>query len=204
MTRLASVVVAGAPSAWEACGFAVDSCGRIALGNGAIECRADDRGGLLALAVEGVTDLPADVDGVQLVPGSAVPASDHPNGAFELDHIVVMTDSLDRTSNAIDAALGLELRRVRETETVRQGFHRFDDQRGTRGCIIEVVETDRVDGASLWGLVVNVVDLDSAQQLIGADRIGLARPAVQRGRHIATVRSAAGLGAPVALMSPST
>ncbi len=55
---------------------------------------------------------------------------------------------------------------------------------------------------SLFGLVVNVVDLDAVCERWGKDVIGVPKPAVQPGRRIATVRSAAGLGVPVAFMTP--
>jgi hypothetical protein len=46
-----------------------------------------------------------------------------------------------------------------------------------------------------------VADLDAAAERLG-DRLGRARDAVQRGRRIATVRPEAGLGPPVALITP--
>ncbi|MFM7307042.1 MAG: hypothetical protein ACKO2Q_03545, partial [Actinomycetota bacterium] len=55
--------------------------------------------------------------------------------------------------------------------------------------------------ATYWGFVVTVADLDAAIAHLGPDVIGAAKPAVQPGRRIATVRSGAGLGVPLALMS---
>lgn len=203
MTRLAFVRVGGSSDHWEACGFTVDH-DRIALANGALAFCDPDGVGLIGLAVDGFDGSSAEVEGIELALGSAVAGVDHPNGAFELDHVVVMTDSLERTSAAIAETLGMESRRVRETDTVRQGFHRFDDQGGVRGCIVEVVESDRAERSGLWGLVVNVVDLDATIAHLGPDRVGPARPAVQPGRRIATVRREAGLGVPLALMTPAT
>ena len=71
-------------------------------------------------------------------------------GAFELDHVVLRTPHLDDTSAAVEAVLGLACRRVRETSTVRQAFHRFPDQGGVRGCIVEVVEDERATVTTLW------------------------------------------------------
>ncbi len=201
--HLASIVVGGPVEPWAACGFAFDDDGRAPLANGAIELVDDAGRGLLALAIEGSSPVPADVDGVLLRPGAVLGAVDHPNGAFELDHVVVMTDSLERTTFAIDAVLGLECRRIRETEAGRQGFHRFDDQGGVRGCIIEVVESPTVVGASLWGMVVTVGDLDAAVELLGAERVGETKLAVQPGRRIATLRTGADLGVPLAFMTPT-
>lgn len=203
MTRLAAVRVGGSAEAWVDCGFVTDADGRIPLANGALEFVEAAGAGPIGLVIDGMDGLADEVDGVPLAPGPIVAGVDHPNGAFELDHLVVMTDSLDRTSAAIADVLGLERRRVRETDTVRQGFHRFADQGGVRGCIVEVVESARVTNPGLWGLVVNVADLDAAVDRLGAGRAGRPKDAVQPGRRIVTVRGAAGLGVPVALMSPS-
>ncbi len=201
--RLASLIVGGSADPWVACGFALDDDGRIAFANGAIVFTDAAADGILALVVDGVDRVPPDVDGVRIGPGTVPEGVDHPNHAFELDHVVMMTDSLERTTAAITSGLGLECRRVRETDTVRQGFHRFGDHGGVRGCILEVVESDQVDRAALWGLVINVSDLDAAIEQIGADRVGPPKLAVQPGRRIATVRTDAGLGVPIALMTPA-
>jgi hypothetical protein len=54
--------------------------------------------------------------------------------------------------------------------------------------------------ASLWGFVLNVQDLDGIAAHLGPDVLSPPKPAVQPGRRIATFRSAAALGVPVALM----
>ena len=81
---------------------------------------------------------------------------------------------------------------------MRQGFHRMG------GLIVEVVERAGLpEGqATFWGLVMNVEDLDAAVARLGADLVGAPKPAVQSGRSIATVQESAGLGLPVALMTP--
>lgn len=195
-TRLAAIALPGGSEPWRELGFTVDADGRVVLANGALTFGSD----VAALVVASDAALPDDVDGVPIRPGVVTAGVDHANGAFEIDHVVVMTDSLDRTSAAIAAGLGLEQRRVRETPTVRQAFHRFDDQGGVRGCIIEVVEQARADRSSVWGLVVNVADLDVFVAAAG-DLVAPPKPAVQPGRRIATVRRDAGLGAAVAVMS---
>lgn len=196
--RLAGVVVGGSAERWTAAGFALDEGGRIPFVNGALEFTGAGAG-LAGLSVAGVEAAGAvDIEGIPIHGGDPVPAIDHPNGAYELDHVVVMTDSLERTSDAVTAALGLERRRIRETPEVRQAFHRFAD----RGCIIEIVERRGHERVELWGLVVNVADLDAAAESLGPDVIGLPKAAVQPGRFIATVRAGVGLGVAVALMSP--
>lgn len=215
--RLASVLTGGVVEPWEALGFAVErdgagdgdgggggaGGGRLAFANGAVRVTGSGEGGLLGLELDADESFPSDIEGVPLAAGSVVAGVDHPNGAFEIDHVVFRTHDLEASSEAISAALGLELRRIRETDTVRQGFHRFPDQGGVRGCIVEIVEDQRATAASLWGLVVNVVDLDAAVERLGADLIGPAKPAVQAGRRIATVRRGAGIGVPLALMTPA-
>jgi hypothetical protein len=135
----------------------------------------------------------------------AAPA--HPNGALAIDHIVAMSPALDRSVRALEAA-GLELRKIRELPTPagapRQAFFRLG------GEILEVVqEPDHVveqEGgpdrpARLWGLAVTVEDLDRTVEHLGT-HVSPARPAIQPGRRIATLRRSAGLAIPVALMSP--
>jgi hypothetical protein len=55
--------------------------------------------------------------------------------------------------------------------------------------------------ATYWGLVLIVDDIEAACSHLGPDVIGAPKPAVQPSRLIATVRSGAGLGVPLALMS---
>ena len=196
--RLAAIALGGAAGPWRDLGFTVDENGWLPLANGAVTFGTE----AAALVVESGAELPGDVDGVPIRTGAVIDGLDHANGAFEIDHVVVMTDSLDRTSAAIEAGLGLGQRRIRETPTVRQAFHRFADQGGVRGCIIEVVENPRVERPGVWGLVVNVADLETFAAMAG-DLVGRPKPAVQAGRSIATVRREAGLGTAVAVMSTS-
>ena len=129
--------------------------------------------------------------------------ADHPLGASSLDHVVVLTPDLERTSAAIAEATGFELRRIREFGSTRQGFHRLGE-RGSGALIVELVERPDIPAgpAAFWGIVLIVDDLDAAFELIGPDRISPPKDAVQPGRRIATVRADVGLGLPVALMTP--
>ncbi len=124
----------------------------------------------------------------------------HDLGASGLDHVVVLTPDLQRTSEAIALTTGCELKRIREVGEMRQGFHRI----GRGGLIVELVERPDVpEGpATFWGLVINVDDLDAACALLGPDRVSAPKDAVQPGRRIATLRNSVGLGLPVALMTP--
>jgi hypothetical protein len=125
--------------------------------------------------------------------------ADHPNGAIRIDHIVVFTSDLERTTAAL-AEAGIERRRVREVELdegrLRQGFFRLGE------VILEVVEHGDVEPgpARFWGITFAVSDLEAAAALLGG-RLGSIRDAVQPGRRIGTVRREANLGLPVALIS---
>ena len=144
------------------------------------------------------------VDGIETfvdsVATNEVGSTANPLGIVGVDHVVVMTPKLDRTCGAITEHLGLPLKRIREVGGgVRQGFHRAGS------VILEVVERPDIaadEPARLWGLVFNVADLDAVVEQLGPDVIGAPRDAVQKGRRIATVRSEAGLGCPLALMTP--
>jgi len=201
MARVEWLIVGGPVEPWAGLGLIVVD-GTIPLFGTGIRIDPAYEPGLVGWAMSGLADGVTSIDGV---PTDAVaPAApvfvEHPVGAIGLDHVVVATDSLERTSGAIAEATGAPLKRVREIGEIRQGFHRV----GGGGLIVEVVERAGLpEGpATLWGLVLNVEDLDVAVAQIGEASIGAAKPAVQPGRSIATVREDAGLGLPVALMTP--
>jgi hypothetical protein len=116
-----------------------------------------------------------------------------------IDHVVIMTPSLERTCGAITEATGVPLKRIREVgRGVRQGFHRLGE------VIVEVVERPDIPAetpACFWGLVLIVDDLPAAAERLGPSVLGPVKSAVQPGRLISTVRDEVGLGLPVALMS---
>lgn len=116
-----------------------------------------------------------------------------------IDHVVVNTDNLARTSQVIEATLGAPLRRVRDAgRGVSQGFHVVDN------TVIEVVSGPHIShvGARLWGFVVVVEDIFDFASSMGPDVMSAPKPAVQPGRFISSVRSETALGVPVAFMSP--
>lgn len=196
--------VAGEIDTWRSLGLTVTDDGVIPLVGTSIRLVAGDAAeanGIVGWSLSGVDGTRSDVDGLATeVVESATPIyADHQLRASGLDHVVVLTPDLERTSVAIEAATGCELKRIREVGTMRQGFHRI----GRGGLIVELVERpDLSDGpASFWGLVLIVEDLDAACDLIGPDRISAPKDAVQPGRRIATIRTDVGLGLPVALMT---
>jgi hypothetical protein len=191
------LVVADPPEAWEALGFAVNG-GECRIGTVRVRPAGPDAGrGVVGWSLRGVRGL--DLDGLRTEQSSeplAAPGT-HPNGARALDHVVVLTPDLDRTTEALEAA-GIRRRRVREAGPLLQGFFRLGE------VILEVVSGPDVPAgpARFWGLVVVVDDLDArARELDGL--LGSVRDAVQPGRRIATVRREAGLGAAMAFMSPA-
>jgi len=215
--RVEWLTVAGDLDVWRSIGVVVSDDGHVPLMGAGIrivasgepesgvvpEPGAAPEAGLVGWALSGV---PAELDGGEIdgLRTSVVAAQGpvfaaHEIGASGLDHVVVMTPDLDRTSGAIEAATACELKRIREVGEMRQGFHRI----GRGGLIVEVVERPEVpEGpASFWGLVLNVDDLDVACERIGPGRVSAPKDAVQPGRRIATVSADVGLGLPVALMT---
>ena len=206
--RVEWLTLAGELDTWRSLGFVVTDDGHLPLYGTSlrvVEPGADAAAsGIIGWTLSGVPDAsaPSTIDGLPtaVTPASTPTFADHPITAIGLDHVVVLTPDLERTSAAIAEATGCELKRIREVGTMRQDFHRI----GSGGLIVELVERPDVpDGpASFWGLVVNVDDIDAACERIGADRISPPQDAVQPGRRIATVRSDVGLGLPVAFMTP--
>jgi catechol 2,3-dioxygenase-like lactoylglutathione lyase family enzyme len=128
----------------------------------------------------------------------------HANGAQGIDHVVVLSPDLERTTAAF-APLGLGVRRIRETDTygapMRQAFLRVGP------TLIEIIGFHEGSGRpadedpSRWfGLALDVDDLDATAALLG-DALGRVKPAVQTGRRIATLRhKEVGMSVPVAFM----
>jgi len=196
---LTEIRIAADPDAWAAAGFSATS-GRTLVGGAAIEF-VEGEGGIVDWALTEVKG--AGIDGLPTRLG-APPAEDgplHPNGVVEIDHIVVATPQLERTTATLEKR-GIELRRVREAETgmgaYRQAFFRVGRP------ILELVESADLDGqapAQFWGITFTTEGIDVAAELLG-DKLGRVKDAVQPGRRIATVRKEAGHGLPVALISP--
>ena len=115
-----------------------------------------------------------------------------------------VSDRPELAASAADGAMASDALPVRETDTVRQAFHRFDDANGVRGCIVEVVETDRVEATTVMGVVINVRDLHDLAGELGPEVLSPPKQAVQPGRLISSVRRDVGLGTAVAFMSPAT
>ncbi len=194
MIALAALDVADTPEAWRRLGFDVDERGTARVGR--IDVRLGREGrGLVGWELAG-SDGPTALDGLPTAwtrapAARAAPA--HPNGATGLDHVVALTDDLDRTLGAVRAA-GLDVRRIRDAaDGRRQAFVRVGD------ALLELAGPAG-EAPAFWGVVVVVADLDALARRLGP-RLGAIRDAVQPGRRIATVRLDAGLGLALAFMS---
>lgn len=205
--ELVELTVADPAEAWRDCGFAVEGEGCAVEGVRIRFAPEEKKRGLTGWSLRGIGS--TDFDGLptaasaEASPGGA---PEHPNGITAIDHVVAISSDLDRTVAALGAA-GLDLRRVREEPTPagapRQAFFRLGP------TILEVVQeppevtAEKGDRpAFFWGLAFVAPDLDRTVAYFGSERVGEIRDAVQPGRRIATLRRAAGLSVPVALMTP--
>jgi hypothetical protein len=188
---LLGLSLADPPSRWAALGFAVDGP-VVRLGGVQLNLGGGGRG-ITDWTLRGIDPVDA-IDGLAttVTENEAAPSADHPNGALAVDHVVVVTPDFERTQRALEE-VGLPLRRIRDAGGLRQGFRRLGP------AILELVEArDAPPGpAHFWGLVVTVKDLRAV-----AEHTGEAKPAVQPGRHIATLRRECGLSLAVAFMDP--
>lgn len=201
------LLVAAGPDAWRAAGFDVqdDLC---VVGTVRLRLEGAERGrGIVGWTVRGAGTL--ELDGLPTAASERPPpdgSETHPNGVVSIDHVVVITPGLDRTTAALRGA-GFELRREREGPTPggsqRQSFFRMGE------VILEVIQAppgtriaDDPEGpARLWGISFLVEGPEQAAASLG-DLLGEPRAAVQPGRRIATLRKEAGLGPAIAFMTP--
>ncbi|MFZ1997509.1 MAG: hypothetical protein WAU75_25550 [Solirubrobacteraceae bacterium] len=214
--ELAALQIADPSEVWSALGFTVSPDGVLVLGG--VELWLDAAGrGVTGWTLRRIT-LHHDIDG--LPTGTTTqpppPRTGHPNGAMDLDHVVVTTPDFDRTASALDEA-GIPLKRIRRDDAgaarsgeagrrgggrpaaggFRQGFRRLGP------AILEIVEAPAMPAgpARFWGLVVTVADLVGVRARL-APHVGEIRDAVQPGRQIATLSQSAGLSPRVAFMDP--
>jgi hypothetical protein len=191
--ELDEIVVGGPPEPWADLGFTfVD--GAIPLGGTRIRPGAAGSG-IVALTLRGL-DPHADLDGLAAQPSETPPpaAVDHPITATAVDHVVALTPDLERTAAKLTAA-GFDHRHTRDAGN---GFQQAFFVLGP--CLLELGGPAEGE-PRYWGLTLVVDDIDAAADRLG-DRLGSVKEAVQPGRRIATVRRDAGLGFPLAIMTP--
>lgn len=202
--RICELVIGGFRANWAQVGINFSRDGVFAIGD--ISLRIDEtlRPGMHSWALGNIDSSIRSIDGIStfvIVDKRQVDQSNVTGFVLSplgIDHVVVNTPDLERTSHAFQQATGAELKRIRDAgNNVRQGFHRLGD------VIIEIVSAPSMPAgkASLWGFVLNVADVHEVAAYLGPDVLSPPKPAVQKNRLIATFRGAVGLGVPVALMS---
>jgi hypothetical protein len=176
LPELLALTVGDDPATWAAIGFAAQDA-TVVLDGVRIEL-VGGGGGIRDWTVGG---------------GRRPSSPPHPNGAFAIDHVVMLAPDFDAARDAL-LAEGLDLRRER------------DDLRGTRMAFFRVPPTilELVAGGEgerrLWGLVIAVPSVDDPHPALAA-HLGTPRDAVQPGRRIATLRPGAGVSPALAFMS---
>ena len=168
--------------AWLAAGFSVD---RDVCSGGAVRIRLGGDGtGITDWTLREIPDATHDVDGIPTALSSepACEPGHHANGVTRIDHVVLMTPDLPRTTTAL-TSLGLDVRRERDAGAFTQVFFRLGD------VILELVGPHETapGPAHLWGLTFVVADIDATATFFG-DRVGEVKDAVQPGRRITTLR----------------
>jgi hypothetical protein len=201
VTSVSELVLGASADAWQRVGLTVeDQAAQV--GGVTLRFAPHERG----LARWGLAGLPAasravtDIDGLPTadVPAPPGPAPAHEMGALQLELITVVTTSLLRTADEIEAVTGEVLTSVRRTGDGSVGFVRLGEVQA------ELAQSSRASDevAAFAGFVIVVADLEQLTARLGLDVISEPRIAVQYGRHIATFRPGAGLGTPVAAMTP--
>ena len=205
--RLVGLEVDDDPDAWRRAGFTVTGETFVA-GGVTVRLLGGQRGrGVRSASLDPpVID---EVDGLRLVASGAAPAegpasrttaSAHPNGVIAIDHVVVGSDDVERTTAAL-ATCGLSPRR-----TVVGARGDGDDEIVYRffllgTCVLELVGPARGGGdgpARFAGLAFTTERIDELGTLAGTPR-----DAVQPGRRIATLRGEGlGVSVPTAFLTP--
>ncbi len=196
MATIDEVRVGDPADAWRAVGFTVDDD---VCTVGSVRIRLGDRGtGITGWTLRDISAATTEIDGVPTAASTADPGepTTHANGATRIDHLVLMTPDLPRTTGAL-VAQGLDVRRERDAGTFQQVFFRLGE------VILELVgpKEPGPGPASLWGLTFAVDDLDATAALLG-ERVGRVKDAVQPGRRITTLRGREiGISPAIAFMS---
>ena len=201
---MGELVIGGPRANWAQVGINFSHEGVFAIGEIALRLDETLPPGMHSWALSNINSTVVSIDGISTTGNVANDRIEHNDAQgfvltpLGIDHVVVNTPDLERTSLALHEATGAELKRIRDAGNgVRQGFHRLGD------VIIEIVSAPSMPpgNASLWGFVLNVADVHEVAAYLGPDVLSPPKPAVQKNRLIATFRGAVGLGVPVALMS---
>ena len=205
--RVSELVVGGEAQNWALIGISFDVNNCAALGDVALRLDTSLEPGLHSWVLHGAEEDATNIDGVATSHAigefqiAASVRADFDLGVIGVDHVVINTPDLMRTSDALTAATGAPLKRVRDAgNNMQQGFHRLGS------VVVEIVASPTMHPgpASLWGFVLNVKDIYAVASHVGPDVLSIPKPAVQAGKLIATFRSSVGLGVPLALMGQDT
>jgi hypothetical protein len=203
--ELAELEVGDEPEVWEAAGFRVDG-GVVRVGDVRIRL-AGSAGGrrIRSWTLRGLDPAVTSVDGIATSATAGAPDGTnsaerpaHANGVVDIDHVVLLSPDLDRTTSALQA-IGVTLRRTRQIDEAQYGFPA--EQRFFRlgEPVLELVGATEPSGdgpVAFFGLAFTVDDLDALPARFG-ESLGRVKDAVQPGRRIATLRHK-GLGMSVA------
>ncbi len=197
------LVVGDEPETWTAAGFTVDG-DTCRIGTVRVRLAGRDAGsGISAWSLRNLL-VAGDIDGIPTSSSDRAPATpaQHECGAGLVDHVVLMSPDGERTAAAVSAATGLEVRRVRDTDSygmpMRQRFFRLGE------VLLELVSSEppAPGPVAFFGLAVTVDDLDALPALLG-EHVGAIKDAVQPGRRLAALRHRAlDISVPMIFMSP--
>ena len=195
--ELAELVIADPPERWQALGFEVDAVGHLDIGG--VRIRLGGEGsGITAWSLMRVNAM-GSIDGLSSpVPRVLYPPpfKTHPNGATGVDHVVIHSSSLERTTAAF-ARAGVELGRTKAGEHGRTAARRLGP------AMLEVVERPElgVEETRFAGLAIVVISLEQLAERLG-ERLEPIRPASVPGRQIATLRADGSLSVALSFMTP--
>jgi hypothetical protein len=200
--RLVGITIGDRPDAWMALGFEVAD-DRLTIGGVTVHLAGDTGArGMLGWSLEPPHS--GDVDGLTSVPAPVpAPAAEHPNGVTAVDHLVVGTPDIDRTTAALEQS-GIALRRAVDGLRGGDKAYRFFL---LETCVLEVIgpvihDPDRTPGpAAFVGLAFVASDLEAVASL--PDVAGEPRDAIQPDRRIVTLRTSEhDVSVPLAILTP--
>lgn len=213
--EIAWLEIADPPDLWRELGYAVDKTGVCLVGGIAhrlVGANPDQRG-LVRWGLAGLDPETEMIDGIPsvAVEKSAVVHSDqskpgspplHTNLVTSIDHLVIQTGSTPRTATALEA-IGLERRGRSDSTSSGEQVHMTFFWIGA--TLLEIVgppiPKPEAKPARLMGIAYVSSDLDRTATHLG-DLCSAPKAAVQPGRRIAALRSAAGSTMPMAFMTP--
>ncbi len=203
MASIDEIVVGDPPQSWAAAGFTIDEDGTCRIGTVRVRLVGRDAGKRILSWSLRDADLDGPIDGLTTATSERPPSTpaEHANGCTLVDHVVVATADIDRTTAALEAA-GIDARRTRATDTygapMKQRFFRLGE------VVLELIgPAEPAEGpAGFFGLAHTVADIDATKDVLG-EHLGAVKDAVQPGRRIATLRhKELGMSVATAFMSP--